>query len=340
MTRRALGGFVLINIVVSVVAALLIITIASPSDDGNEQPQVTRRVVVYTATTQPGVLPPAALEGTIFALNSTIQALESQLGNGGPILPPSNGGQETPQPNTDNVPSGVPTLNPTLVALATIPNLNLTTPGAPDEATGGDQPTPADGCQRYVVVPGDSCSAIADRLDVNVDDLIEINGLSEACPLNVDDVLRIPGEGCKPPEAPTGTPTATNTPFVFGTFSVTNTPAPTATEADVQILQILNAGVTSSEQVDIQNTGDAVVSLQGWTLTDSEDNVFTFPDLLLQSGQIIRIFTRVGQNTPAALYWNLTTAVWTTGELATLTDGSGQTQSTFTVGGQAINFGN
>ncbi len=338
MTRRALGGFVFINIVVSVVAALLIITIASPSDDNNEPPQVTRRVVVYTATTQPGVLPPAALEGTIFALNSTIQALESQLGNGGPILPPNNGGQETPQPNTDNVPSGVPTLNPTLVALATVP-INLGTSGTSGQTAEG-QPTPADGCQRYTVVPGDSCSAIADRFDVSVDDLMEINGLSEACPLSVDDVLRIPGEGCKPPEAPTGTPTATNTPFVFGTFSVTNTPAPTATEADVQILQVLNAGVTSSEQVDIQNTGDAVVSLQGWTLTDSEDNVFTFPDLLLQSGQIIRIFTRVGQNTPAALYWNLTTAVWTTGELATLTDGSGQIQSTFTVGGQAINFGN
>lgn len=337
MTRRALGGFVLINIVVSIAAALLIIMIASPSDDDNNQPQVTRRVVVYTATSQPGVLPPAALEGTIFALNSTIQALNSQIGNGGPILPPNNGGQETPQPNTDNVPSGIPTLDPTLVSLANVPSLNLSTPGQP---TGGDQPTPADGCQRYTVVPGDSCSAIADRFDVSVNDLIEINGLSAACPLNVDDVLRIPGEGCKPPEPPTGTPTATNTPFVFGTFSVTNTPAPTATEADVQILQILNAGVTSSEQVDIQNTGDAVVSLQGWTLTDGEDNVFTFPDLLLQSGQIIRIFTRVGQNTPAALYWNLTTAVWENGEVATLTDGSGQTQSTFTVGGQAINFGN
>ncbi|MBI5930582.1 MAG: lamin tail domain-containing protein [Chloroflexi bacterium] len=337
MTRRALGGFVLINIVVSIVVALIIIAVASPSDDKNATPQIPRQVfVVYTATPQPGQLPAAALEGTIFALDSTIQALESQLGNGGPILPPANG--ETSQPN-NNIPSGVPTLDPTLVALATIPSLNITTPGASDGAT-GDQPTPADGCQRYTVVAGDSCSAIADRFDISVADLVQINGLDNACLLNVDDVLRIPGEGCKPPEAPTGTPTATNTPFVFGTFSVTNTPAPTATEADVQILQILNPSVTSSEQVDIQNTGDAVVSLEGWTLTDSAGNIFTFPDLLLQSGQIIRVFTRVGQNTPAALYWNQTAAVWSNGEVATLTDGSGQTQSTFTVGGQPINFGN
>jgi hypothetical protein len=337
MTRRALGGFVLINIAVSLAVALIVIALASPSDDDDPTEIPQQRIVVYTATAQPGQLPVAALEGTIFAQDSTIQALENQNANGGPILP---SGSETA--NQGTLPSGggapgVPTLNPSVVALVTIPDFNITTPGGGIDS---NEPTPADGCVRYTVVAGDTCGAIADRFDVTVADLIEINGLANSCLLAVDDVLRIPGEGCKPPEPPTGTPTATNTPFVFGTFSVTNTPAPTATEADVQILQVLNAGVSASEQVDIQNTGDAVVSLQGWTLTDAGGNEFIFPDLLLQSGQIIRVFTRVGQNTPAALYWNLTQAVWENGEVATLTDGSGQAQSTFTVGGTPINFGN
>jgi LysM repeat protein len=342
MTRQALGGFILINVAVSLAVVLVVILVWSWSTSEEENPPGAprQRVVVHSPTPRPGELPVAALEGTLFAQDATIQALNNQLAGGGPILQPDGGGENSTAatPPAGNIVAGVPTLDLTVIAQVTIPGLSIGGAGETGNPAGENATLSADGCQRYTVVQGDTCIAIADRFDITLDALRDLNALDATCALNVDQVLRIPGEGCKPPPTPTDTPTVTNTPFVIGTFSITNTPVPTAVDADVQIVQVLNFGDVTTEQVDVQNTGADVVNMDGWTLTDSAGNIFPFPDLLLQSGQIIRIFSRSGQDTPAALYWNRTTPVWSNGETATLVDSSGQLQSTFTVGGEPIDF--
>jgi LysM repeat protein len=344
MTRQALGGFIAINIVVSIVVAILIIFVWSETNE--DKPIVVTRIVRDTNDvnndggdgTVAGAIPNAAYEQTITSLNAerTAQAreiatLENFAATQGFVI-------ETEVPRTEAPvdTGGVPTLPSDILDSITLP------PGSGGASSSGGPvtPTPNDGCVRYFVEQGDTCGSIAGNFNVDVDDLINLNGIDAAClTLRLDQEIKIPGPSCQSPPTVTATPTITRTPFVFGTFSVTNTPVATSTSADVEIVQVLQAGDVTAEQVEIRNTGVDVVEMDEWTLEDADGNVFTFPDLRMQPNQVIRVFSRVGQNTPAALYWNQTVAVWASGEIVTLSDGSGAPQSVLAVGEtQTIDF--
>lgn len=342
MSRQALAGFVVINIIVSVAVVIILVTLLgddgenSTSSDDTTQNTVDdggRQVLIITATSGfSGDLSADQLYGTIAALQNENRQLEQIVETLGvdaeqfvftaTPTPPSN-------PN-------IPTLNPSL-----IPTLDN---NAPDNGSNPDEvaiaTTPDDGCERYRVVAGDVCASIADRFGVDVNEFIELNGIDAACRnLVIGQEVRIPGDFCKPPAPPTATPTVTRTPFEIqaATFAITNTAQPTAADTQVQIVQILNTSDVTREEVQIQNQG-AVINLQGWTLVDSSGNTFTFPEKRLLPGGITRVLTRVGQNTAAVLYWNQTTAIWESGETATLFDPTGAPQSTYVVGGETINF--
>lgn len=341
MSRRALGGFILINVIVSLAVAFLALQVWDmlSDEDTADEPQVPQaRSVVITATPRPGELPSSALEGTISALENQLAAAINNSGSsdGSAAQPrvPTVDNSPLPTPNASALPQGIPPLNPTLLA-------NVTLPSDVDDAgqgTESDLPE-VNGCERYTVEQGDTCIAIVDKFGVDLQELILLNGLNANCTdLQVDQQLLLPSESCGLPPTPTVTATVTNTPFPIGTFSITNTPIPTAINADVQIVQVLNFGDVTTEQVDIRNTSDAAVNMLGWTLREEGGEEFVFPDVLMQPGQVIRIFTRSGTNTPAALFWNQTTPVWTLGEIAVLSDAEEVIQSTFAVGGETINF--
>jgi LysM repeat protein len=330
MSRRALSSFVFINIVISlgmVFLAMYLWDNVLNSEEAADEPVIPEaRTVIITSTPVPGELPAAAYEGTI-------SALEDQVAEGGATrapVPTSNSREATPTLDPDLEDLGVPTLRPEF--------LTVTLPGNPAPNVPDVSTSPNDGCERYTVVQGDTCIAIANKLGVDLQDLLDINGLTDSCLLNIGDELRIPGPGCAPPPTQTPIPTATNTPFAIGTFSITNTPLPTATNATVRITNVANFGDPTSEQVEIENFGEDVVNLLDWTLEDADGNTYTFPDNLMQPGQRIRIFTRQGNDTPAALFWGEINAVWSLGEAATLSDASGQAQSVFSVGGEEIDF--
>jgi hypothetical protein len=76
----------------------------------------------------------------------------------------------------------------------------------------------------------------------------------------------------------------------------------------------------------------SVVNLQGWTLSNERGETFRFPEFRMQQGSLVRIYSRQGQNTPAALYWSRETPAWNEGDTVTLTDAAGQVQATFRVG--------
>lgn len=339
MSRQALIGFVFINILVSVTVVILLITLWPDEDDNSaassgDEP-AGREALVVTATSAPGEIPRVALEGTLDRQNRRIRTLEAAVAEAG--LPPEVLEENSPTPTDD--PLGIPTLNPSVLPPASSIGDEEETDGEQEVAGVEPTSTPDDGCERYYVVSGDNCAAIAAEYDVSLQELLDLNPAidTECTNLLVGQEILIPSEFCKPPPTPTPSPTITRTPFDFPTFEatfvITNTPQPTAedTEVQVRIIEIQNVGDVTSEVVLIQNQG-GVVNMLGWILTDEQGNRFTFPDMLLQPGGIIRVFTRTGQNTPAALYWNETNPLWQQEEEVTLSDATGRPISSFIVG--------
>jgi LysM repeat protein len=189
---------------------------------------------------------------------------------------------------------------------------------------------------------------VAELYGADVFDLMEVNGLDEetATFLQVGEVLIVPLEGCPltrediatpEPEVEALSAETTDEATEESTAEVTDeatvrptlTLPPTATDAQVEIVEVVGAGDITAEGVVIRNTG-STVDMTGWTLTDTEGNTFTFPEQLLFSNASVTVFTRIGQNTPVALYWGENEAMWgEPGDVATLSDADGDAQSVF-----------
>jgi murein DD-endopeptidase MepM/ murein hydrolase activator NlpD len=162
----------------------------------------------------------------------------------------------------------------------------------------------------YVVQEGDSLLAISLRFDVPIEDIMRANNITDPDVLFVGQELVIPISGLP-------TPTATETPPPTVTFT------PSAGELKVIIGEVFSPGDYDDEMVVILNLGQPVL-LEGWTLSDRQGNVYTFPAIFLEMGGGVRVHTRHGRNSAANLYWGLDEAVWgEEDEVATLRDGEG-----------------
>jgi|GEM_PF-143729 len=204
----------------------------------------------------------------------------------------------------------------------------------------------------YIVQPGDTLGSIASSFEVSLDDLMRANGISNPDYVQVGQQLIIPIGGLSP-ATPTLTrvPVPTDTPLPFNpptplpsgtappvepaaTLGPTLTPVPTLTSApgsEIQlVLQVLNPGEPASEIVQIVNQG-AFVRLTGWTLSDEEENTFTFPDFSLWGGGAINVHTAGGSNTTTDLYWGQPNAVWEAGSLVVLRNAEGEVVVTIAV---------
>ncbi len=321
MNRRALIVFVILNITISVGVALLVIVLWQSTQETQEPvPQVQVFEVIITATPGPTQTP----------------WIVTAIAPGGAI--------RTPEPGEPTI---APTLNPNILPdIATQAALTQVA----IQSSGSEERT-------YTVQEGDNPALIADRLEVPLDDLLCANDLG-----TIDDpefiypgqALIIPGPDfiCEPgavatPAEEAGEPAATaaSTPgagpaeslaeAAAGTASAatpvpTVTLAPTAADAQVIIVQIVGAGDVTSEGVVIRNQG-GLVDMEGWTLYDTQGTVFTFPDYRLFANAGVTVFSRVGENTAAALFWDETRPVWQPGDVATLADADGEVQSTFRV---------
>jgi hypothetical protein len=99
----------------------------------------------------------------------------------------------------------------------------------------------------------------------------------------------------------------------------------------VEIVSIVGAGTLNAEWVVVRNAGTESLSLAGWQLKDSDRNVFTFPNLTLNSGGAVQIHSISGTNTVIDLYWGETEPVWQSGEEAQLLDPSGNMRAVYNV---------
>jgi LysM repeat protein len=344
MRRRSSFLFILVNIFVSLGVVLVVIALLNQnrSQQADTVPVVVTVPVVITATPNPSAGP------TIIIIT--------------PTLPP-NFVQLPTELISELQTQGV-------VTNSSLPSLD-TTPGAPAAQIADASTALPQNCIVVTLEAGDTPSGFALEYGVTTADILAVNGLSEddASFLQIGQTLVIPLEGCPLtapslaatqtsavlPSAtpvtptptpsntsaftatPTATPSATSTVSATptATFTASSTPTatlpPTAVNAQVAITRIIDAGNITAEGVEIRNNGP-VIDLSGWTLRDAEGNAYIFPNerRLFQGGSLT-VFTRVGDDTPIALYWDRQQAAYTSGEAVTLADREGRAQSVATV---------
>ncbi|MBL8120499.1 MAG: lamin tail domain-containing protein, partial [Anaerolineae bacterium] len=78
----------------------------------------------------------------------------------------------------------------------------------------------------------------------------------------------------------------------------------------------------------IRNNGNNV-NLKDWKISDSQGNTYTFTERILFSNGLVTIYSRVGQDTAIALFWNRTQPAFEPGDVVTLTDNQGRVQGSF-----------
>lgn len=133
----------------------------------------------------------------------------------------------------------------------------------------------------------------------------------------------------QPAQAAAATETPRESPQPQGTATPTQ---PAGTQ--IQIAAVIGATDPQQEYVQLKRLGEVDLSLAGWQIRDEDGNVYSFssnPELILYKGGAVQVYTRIGNDTPAEVYWNRTEAVWRPGEQVTLVDSQGTVQATYQV---------
>lgn len=189
-----------------------------------------------------------------------------------------------------------------------------------------ETPEPDDGPLIHIVQAGDTLGIISQLYDVPVADIVAENGLPNENIISVGQELVIPVEGISTavPE-PTAVPEEAVLPTPIATQPVGSG------EAIVEITAVIGPSQLADEAVLLTNSGEAPIALQSWKLLDADGHEYRFGQVTLFAGSDLRLNTASGSNSPTALYWGLTEAVWESGEIVTLQDGGGAIRATFTV---------
>lgn len=145
---------------------------------------------------------------------------------------------------------------------------------------------------------------------------------------------------------PTPTPTQTPTPIPTPTLAATlqpspessptpiQTPTPTATlpsssTGNVIITKIFYDGVLGrqepDEYVEIRNDDTKSIQFQNWTLRDSANHVYTFPNFIMQPDQVCRVYTNQNHPEWCGFSYGSGSAIWNnSGDCAYLRNNQGQ----------------
>lgn len=318
MRRRSLIVFVILNVFISLAVAYGVITLLNPQGQQNTTQVVITVPILVTATTDPNFTPEVRI--------ITATPLPGSIG-----LLPTGILETAASPSTP---------------LATIDAAAISGALSGDTALQTTATNLPQNCILHVIADGDTPFGIAEQYGISGFDLMEVNGLTEetAGQLQIGQVLIVPLEGCPltaadlATEAPTSeaeetievTDEASSSVTPTATVRPTLTLPPTATNAQVEIVEVTGIGQINSEGIIIRNVGNNI-NMNGWTLSDADGNTYTFAERVLFSNGLISIFSRVGQDTAIALFWNRTSAVFAPGDVLTLKDDDGVVQSTYRV---------
>ncbi len=136
-------------------------------------------------------------------------------------------------------------------------------------------------------------------------------------------------------------------PFIAPEFQIPSTPTasssqsaeatPTLPALDVPLVEIsavIAPGDIDNEAIVIQSLSSQELRLQGWQIVGSGGSVYSFPNLVLKSGEI-KIYSGskpLGQSDSATnLYWQRAEAAWRSHETLTLLDPNGDTRATYKI---------
>jgi LysM repeat protein len=184
----------------------------------------------------------------------------------------------------------------------------------------------------HVVQAGETLFWIAQRYGVLPESIMEENDLEDPDILAIGQQLIIPTPKPEPSieaTVPEPSPTATES---NSTPTPESTVTPALAEFDLAITNVIARGRREAEVLVLTNNGRDV-HLQGWTLSNGQGQVYTFPNLTLFSGNSIRLYSTDGRNTPSDLYWGLESAAWGSGvEAAILKDPDGEVWATRELG--------
>ena len=342
MKRRGLIPFILLNILLTALVAYGIISLFSSDEASEPQERLVTFEVIVTATPDPLVTP------NVMVVTATPDPSQPERVE---IPESARDGEVEPPPTSE------------LDADNTQPDGEAEEQSAEAEEQTNGLP---EGCIEHVIADGEFPSLIAERYEVDVFTLLAVNGLDEerSTLLQIGDVLIVPLEGCpvedfvqqtvedddtgeseddESPAAtseptlsaaqqlgrtnPDGQPITTPESTIQPTPTPTRTLAPTAENAQVEIVQVIGAGDITLEAVEIRNNG-ALIDVGGWTLSDGDGNSFVFPGTQrLFSGGGVTVHTQRGENSPIAYYWGRDEAVYQPGDVITLTDRDGNIQA-------------
>lgn len=120
---------------------------------------------------------------------------------------------------------------------------------------------------------------------------------------------------------------------VIPTPSPTQTPLPTqppiVISGNIQITNIFYNGVVSSyepdEYVEIKNFDTRSIQVEGWTLRDIAEHIYTFPNFVMAPNQVCRIYTNQILTDFCSFNYGSGQAIWNnTGDTAYLRDSTGK----------------
>ncbi|MBI1280323.1 MAG: LysM peptidoglycan-binding domain-containing protein [Anaerolineaceae bacterium] len=323
MRRRSLITFIVLNVLITAAVIFAVTRLLN----NNTPPPTTSQLVItvpilVTATTDPNAGP-------------TIKIVTA-----------------TPQPGTVILPTGI---------LVTTESSSAQTVGTIDAGAVAINPSDAqspgvvttalpENCILHTLVEGDTPFGVAEQYGADPFKLMEVNGLNDetASLLQIGDTLIVPLEGCPltgPVTTPVptleeasveataeitaeGTAEPTQGPTATPTLRPTLTLPPTATNAKVEIAEVIGAGQITTEGITIRNNGNNV-NLKGWTIETSSGNVYTFAERILFSNGLVTVYSRVGQDTAIALFWNRTAPSFQPGDVVTLKDNNGKVQGSY-----------
>jgi len=330
MRRRSLITFIILNVLITAAVIFAVTKLLNSNTPTTSSQLVIQTVpILVTATTDPNAGP-------------TIKIVTA-----------------TPQPGTVILPTGILATSDSSSsqAVGTIDaNAVAINPNAAQSQNVATTALP-ENCILHTIAEGDTPYGIAEQYGndpVTLSNrIMEVNGLNEetASLLQIGDTLIVPLDGC-PLSAPVTTPvptleeTSANTseatteitaevtaeptqgPTATPTLRPTLTLPPTATNAKVEIAEVIGAGQITTEGITIRNNGNNV-NLKGWTIETSSGNVYTFAERILFSNGLVTVYSRVGQDTAIALFWNRTQPAFQPGDVVTLKDSNGKVQGSY-----------
>jgi len=169
--------------------------------------------------------------------------------------------------------------------------------------------------QPYQVTAGETLGEIALQFDITVEELLVINGFSDANSIGSGTTIVVPVAGEDTVEIPREAEEA----------------APPTNTGEVEIVGIFGAGDLASERVQIRGFGEGNLSLAGWRLRDEDGNEYIFPQITLFGNGAVDVYSAAGVDTVVSLYWRSGQPIWNQGETVTLTDQDGNVKSIYTL---------